>query len=215
MLHVIVHRHSSFYIVVSTYCNSLKAQLAEFGIVCRAGSIRPMKLAVFFIDWYIVDRCMTLSHKAISIKFPIFVSMRAEPFSGLVMILVTVTNGDAVVGKGPQLLDQTIVKLSFPFSTQEIANFPSAFDKVGSIPPDGVFCVRHFDLVGVLGVPTVFGQGIFCMAVSLVKGGNGGLVSVAAAAAAVDDMVAKDVDVDRRWKRRDVFPRSGLIEYMG
>ena len=53
------------------------------------------------------------------VELPVLVAVGAEPLAGVVVPLVGEAHGDAVVGEGPELLDQPVVELALPLAGQE------------------------------------------------------------------------------------------------
>jgi len=79
-------------------------------MVIRALAERPMIFALRFSDREIIDARQAQSHKASVVEFPVFIAIRAEPVSGIVVPLVGKAHCDAIVSESPKLLDQTIVQ---------------------------------------------------------------------------------------------------------
>ena len=65
----------------------------------------PSVLAVSFGNLQIVDACEAPSHQALHVEFPVFIPVRAKPLAAGVVPLVGKAYGDAIAGKGPDLLD--------------------------------------------------------------------------------------------------------------
>jgi hypothetical protein len=104
------------------------------------------------------------------IKLPILVAIGAEPIAAIIMPLVRKTHGNAVVTKGPELLDKPIVKLAAPLADQEGFNCLSTLKKFRSVSPTAIRT--------------------FCAAVSGVKGGSGGrLISFALFSSSYDEKI--------------------------
>lgn len=58
--------------------------------------------------------------------------------TGVIVPFVGVTYRDAVIGKCPQLFDQSIVQLFVPFSGEECCGFRPVYCEVDSISPLGI-----------------------------------------------------------------------------
>src|SRR6266404_5941030 len=74
------------------------------------------------------------------------------------MPLVCKTHGNAIVGKRPQLLDESIVEFLGPFSSQEGDNLWSSVHKFGAISPSRVRRVGERDFLRITGIPSVFSE---------------------------------------------------------
>ena len=53
------------------------------------------------------------------VELPVLVAVGAEPVAAVVVPLVGEAHRDAVVGEGPELLDQPVVELARPLALQE------------------------------------------------------------------------------------------------
>ena len=76
-----------------------------------------MILALGLLDREIVDAGEAPAHESLLVESPILVAVAAEPASTVVMPFVSKPDRDAVVTKGPDFLDQTVVQLLIPYST--------------------------------------------------------------------------------------------------
>jgi hypothetical protein len=74
-----------------------------------------------------------MTHDALLVVLPIFISIRAIPPAGVVMPLVGETYSNSVVPKGPKLLDQPIVKLVVPFPFEKSDDCISPIHELSSI----------------------------------------------------------------------------------
>ena len=63
-------------------------------------------------------RCM----KPCCVEFPVLVAVGAEPLAGVVVPFIGKAHGDAIVGEGPQFLDQPVVQFPCPFARQELVD---------------------------------------------------------------------------------------------
>jgi hypothetical protein len=88
-------------------------------MICRARAERPMEPPVRLPDRHVVDAGFASAHQALAIKLPLLVAVGAKPVPRIVMPFVLEANGDAVVGDGPEFLDQAVIELSGPFTPQE------------------------------------------------------------------------------------------------
>ena len=78
--------------------------------------------------------------------------------AAVVVPLIGKTDGDAVIGTGPEFFDQAVVEFAAPFALQKSNNGLAPLDKLGPIAPDAVAAVGHGDPLGVAAIPAVFGQ---------------------------------------------------------
>src|ERR1700739_3459035 len=97
----------------------LEAEIAQAGMIVRAAAERPVIFAVGFGNRRIVDAGDPPAHQPFAVELPILVAVRAEPGAAVVMPFIGEADGDAIVGEGPQLLDQAIVELPVPFAGKE------------------------------------------------------------------------------------------------
>src|SRR6266850_4386217 len=119
---------------------------------------RPPVFALRFLDGKVVDACMPDPHHTVTIELPVLVSIRSIPVSRVVMPLVCKTDGNAIVIKCPQLLNEPIVQFLGPLASKKSNNLRSSVNKLGSISPSRVDCVGERYFLGITGIPTVFSQ---------------------------------------------------------
>lgn len=99
---------------------NLEAQVRESGMIVGTATKRPMIFALVFANRQIVDAGDPAAHIAVVGKFPIFVSVRAEPVSGIIVPFVGKSDGDAVLLEGPKFFDEAIVEFLVPFALEEL-----------------------------------------------------------------------------------------------
>ena len=63
---------------------------------------------------------------------------------------------NAILAKGPDLLDQPIIELARPLACQESFYFGASLDELGTVPPVGVYRVSQRYLLGIARVPAIF-----------------------------------------------------------
>ena len=97
-----------------------------------------MVFALGLLDRQIVDRGKAPLHQPVVGKLPVLVAVGAKPVSGIVMPLISKANGDAVVGEGPELLDQPVVELLRPFARQERDDLLAAAGELRPVSPVAV-----------------------------------------------------------------------------
>lgn len=122
---------------------------------------RPVELALGLADGLFVDAGMTVAHQAVFGELPVLVAVGAEPLAAVVAVLVGVAHGDAVVGEGPELLDQAVFQLAVPFAGEEGLCLIAAVAELGAVAPVGVGGIGQGDLGGIAAVPAIFGEADF------------------------------------------------------
>ncbi len=106
---------------------SLKTEGRKVRIIGRSRKTgAPAKLPLGFGDRYIVNRSVPCPHQAAFVEFPILVAERAVPVAGDVVRLVGEADGDAVVRKRPELLNEPIVEFALPLARQECDDLGTA-----------------------------------------------------------------------------------------
>src|SRR5215469_2180258 len=94
----------------------LKSEIAQGWVIVRTASQRPVIFAFALLDWQIVYAGDPPAHQALLVEFPVLVAIAAEPITTVVMPFVSEPYRDAVLAKGPDLLDQPIIQLPVPFA---------------------------------------------------------------------------------------------------
>ena len=70
-------------------------------MIIRTTSQRPMEFALALLDRHVVDAGEATLHQTIRAEFPVLISIRTEPVTGIVAPLVGVAYRDTVFGEGP------------------------------------------------------------------------------------------------------------------
>src|SRR5690606_10652680 len=70
----------------------------------------PAEPALVLLDGHVVDARLAATHQARLVELPQLVPVGPEPAALGVVVLVLEPDGDAVVGEGPERLDQPIVE---------------------------------------------------------------------------------------------------------
>src|SRR5580692_9575374 len=136
---------------------SLEPEVAQAGMIVRTTTERPMIKAVLLLDRQVVDARQTHAHQAVRVEFPVLIAVAAEPASRIVAPFVGEANGDAVLMKGPEFLDQPIVELAVPFAGQKRLDRGPALKELGAVSPPAVFRISERHARRVTGVPGVLG----------------------------------------------------------
>jgi hypothetical protein len=127
-------------------------------MIVRTAPQRPVELTFTFLDWHVIDTCVTVVHQAIFAKFPVLVSVRAEPVARVIAPFVSVTNGNAVAAKCPQLFYQAILQFFFPFALKEAFGFCAIRCEFGTVTPLGIERVSQGYLFSIATVPAIFSK---------------------------------------------------------
>src|ERR1700677_2574451 len=124
-------------------------------------SERPVILPFRFFDREIVDAGVSMMHDAVLIELPVFVAIGAKPVTGIVVMLVGETDGDACSVESPELLDETVFEFTTPLSSQELDDLFASVDKLCAVSPFAIDCIGECDFFRIPRVPTVFGLSYF------------------------------------------------------
>lgn len=120
-----------------------------------------MEFAVGDGNRKIVDAGVAVVHEASVVKIPIFVAIRPEPVSGVVMPLVGKANGDAASRESPELLDEAVIEFPMPLAREEFDDGAPAGKKFGAVAPDAIHSIGEGDFLWLPSVPTVFREADF------------------------------------------------------
>src|SRR5262245_42717551 len=101
---------------------------------------------------------MARCHQTVFIEFPILIAVGSKPVSRIVMTFVSKANGDPVVLKGPQFLDQSIVEFPRPFAPKKGDNLLPADEEFGPVAPPALFAVAKSHFFRITSIPSVFRQ---------------------------------------------------------
>src|ERR1700722_1833052 len=116
---------------------------------------RPVVETVLFANRQIVDAREAHAHQTVLVELPVLIAVRAKPASGIVAPFVGEANGDAVLMKGPEFLDQPIVELAIPFASQKRLDRGPALKELGAVSPPAVFRIGERDARRVAGIPGI------------------------------------------------------------
>src|ERR1700677_56185 len=134
---------------------ALEPKLAQAGMTVRTTAERPVIKTVLFADRQIVDAREAHAHQAVLVELPVLVAVATEPASRIVTPFIGEANGDAVLMKGPEVLDQPIVELAVPFAGQKRLDRGSALKELRPVSPPAVLRIGERHARGVAGVPGV------------------------------------------------------------
>jgi hypothetical protein len=97
-----------------------------------------MEAAVLLCDRDVVDRGLAAAHQAVLVELPLFVAVGAKPVAGGVVPFVLEADRDAVLVECPEILDQAILLLLFPFTGQEGHDRLAALKNLRAVAPAAV-----------------------------------------------------------------------------
>src|SRR5262245_24433040 len=80
---------------------------------------RPAEAALAFLDRDIVDAGLAPPHQAMLVELPLLVAIGAMPLPGAVVPFILEAYRDAVLVERPEVFDQAIIELLFPFAGEE------------------------------------------------------------------------------------------------
>src|SRR5262245_18960203 len=101
---------------------------------------------------------MTRRHQTVFIELPILIAVGSKPVSRIVMTFISEANGDPIVLKRPQFLDQPVVEFPRPFAPKKGDNLLPADEEFGSVAPPALFAVGKSHFFRITRIPSVFRQ---------------------------------------------------------
>src|SRR5258708_33642790 len=104
-------------------------------MIVGAAAQRPTIFAVFLADRQIIDRRMAGGCQAVLVELPVLIAVRTKPVARIVMPFVGEADGDAIVSRRPQFLDQAVIKLACPFTPKKCDDLLSADQEVRPVAP--------------------------------------------------------------------------------
>src|SRR6266849_5856150 len=136
----------------------LQPDLRQAGVIVRPTTEWPEVLALGLSNGQVVDTRIAAPHESVAVELPVFVPVRSEPVTTVVVPLVREANRDAIAAHRPELLDQAVVQLSVPFTPQELHDRLTTGDEFGAIAPYAVDRVGKRHPFWITPVPGVFGE---------------------------------------------------------
>src|SRR3979411_2732097 len=127
-------------------------------MIVGAAAERPVILALALPDRKIVDAGDPQPHQSVLVKLPVLVSIAAKPVPAVVVPFIGKSHRNAILAKGPDFLDQAIVKLAVPLACQERFDGLAAMQKLGAIAPPAVDRIGERDACRLAGVPGILGH---------------------------------------------------------
>ena len=85
-------------------------------MIVRPATERPVIFSLALPDGQIIDAGDPDTHQTVLVKFPIFIAVAAEPVAAIVAPFVGEADGDTILPKCPELLDQPVVELATPLA---------------------------------------------------------------------------------------------------
>src|SRR5271170_2599476 len=110
-----------------------ESEAAQILMIVGAAAERPMIFAVLLADGQIVDRCMAGSGQAVLVELPVLVAVGTKPVARIVVPFVGEADGDAIVAKRPEFLDQAVVKLARPLAPKKCHDLIAAGEELGPV----------------------------------------------------------------------------------
>jgi len=135
-----------------------EAQVTQRRMVIRPTAKGPVVFAIRFSDWHLVDAGVPMRHQPVFGKQPVLVPVGAEPLPTIVAIFIRVAHCDAVVRKGPQLLDEPVFVFLVPLAGQEGLRLIPICRELDAVSPARVERVGQGDLRCIARVPAVLGE---------------------------------------------------------
>ena len=154
--------------------SSSEIKITKSRMIIGSPAERPMVFALCFLDRQFVDARKPSTHQSVIVKLPVFVSIRAKPVLRVVMPLVCKAHRNAIALMDPQLFDESIIQLPRPLPFKQRNDLPAAIGKLGAVSPARIRRIgeRHFSASRKFHASSA--SRTFRIALSRVKGGNGG-----------------------------------------
>ena len=102
-------------------------------MIIGAAPQRPVEFAFALADGQIIDAGKAVLHQAVFGELPVFIAIRAIPVAAVIVPFIGIAHGNTVFGKGPELLDQSIVQFAFPFPGQKRFDCGAPGKEIGTI----------------------------------------------------------------------------------
>src|SRR4051812_23104527 len=100
-----------------------------------------MILAVARRNRQIVDAGNTQPHQSLVVEFPILVTVGTIVLAAIVMPLVRKPHSDAITGKRPRFLDESVVELASPLAREKRDDLAASLEKLRAVAPTTIFRV--------------------------------------------------------------------------
>src|SRR5277367_2241159 len=139
-------------------CNRSETQIAQTRMIVRTASERPVIFALGLFNWKIIDTGKTPAVESIGIVFPVLISIRTKPVSGVVVPFVSEANGNVITFECPELFDQSIIQLTCPLACKKGYDLFSAGYEFRAISPARIQRVTQTHFLRIARIPTVFSQ---------------------------------------------------------
>ena len=98
----------------------------------------PVKFTVCFSDANVVDARVPMRHQTVVIELPVLVPVGPVPLTLRRLELVAVSCRNPVVGKRPELFDESVIQFLRPLIFEELDDFITALQERIAVPPDAV-----------------------------------------------------------------------------
>jgi hypothetical protein len=136
----------------------LKAQRTQTRMIIRPSPYRPSKKPLCLLNRHIIDACMPPLHQSLLVELPVLISIRSIPLPCDIVTLIAKPYGNSVRIKCPQLLDQPVLQLSSPLSSQKLHNLLSPCKKLRPVTPNAVYRIRQRNALRITRIPSILGS---------------------------------------------------------
>src|SRR5262249_48915674 len=137
---------------------ALQAQVTQSRMCSGAGSRSlPVKFSIAGLDRQIIDRGKPTPHQPLRVELPILIAVGAKPVARIIMPFVGKAHRNAILGKRPQLLDQTVLELLGPFTGEKGNDGRPSLKELRAVAPYAVYSVGERHLFRIATVPAILG----------------------------------------------------------
>src|SRR5262249_58762275 len=99
---------------------------------------------------------MAHCHQTVFIELPIFIAVGSKPVSRIVMTFISEANGDPIVLKRPQFLDQSVIEFPRPFAPKKSDYSLPADEEFGSVAPPALLAIGKSHCFRITRIPGIF-----------------------------------------------------------
>src|SRR5712672_3609738 len=126
-------------------------------MVIGASTEKPVIFALAIFDRQVVDGGDPPSHQALFVELPILVAIATKPVARIVVPFICKAHGYPIVAKRPDLLDQSILQLAYPFAYEEGLNGLPTTNELGAVAPDAIHRIGKHYFGRIARVPSILG----------------------------------------------------------
>src|SRR4029077_11673284 len=117
--------------------------------------------ALIFSNRKIIDAGVAMFHKPGGVELPVLIAVRPVPLAGSVVRFVGEADGNPVLAKRPELLDEAVVQFGRPLPCEKGNDLRATGEKLGAVAPATIHRVAARDLLRVAGIPVILGSAHF------------------------------------------------------